>query len=191
MHRLLGGALQDDVGPLTMATARCALIVVPLLLLACRPQTTHDEQAVGPTSEEIVQARADAEAVVERFGRMWEDEDMTTFAKIIAQDADLVVVGTDAAERIVGYEAYYDLRQKQFASFDNVEFDVRHRVVKLGADARTAWFSEEFDILMLAQGEPVSLEGLRLTGGLEKRGTDWVIVQLHTSVPVPGQAAEY
>ena len=65
------------------------------------------------------------------------------------------------------------------------------RVVKLGANARSAWFSEQFDLFMLAQGDPVSLEGLRLTGGLEKRGDAWVIVQLHTSVPVPGQAAEY
>ncbi len=72
-----------------------------------------------------------------------------------------------------------------------MEFDVRERVIKLGADARSAWFSEEFDLLMLAQGNPVSLEGLRLTGGLEKRGDSWVIVQLHTSVAVPGQAAEY
>ena len=161
-----------------------------LAMLGCQPPGETVEPP-APTSEQIVQARTDAEAVVDRFGRMWEDEDMTTFAEIIAQDGDLVVVGTDAAERIVGYEAYQELRRQQFASFENVEFNVRNRVIKLSANAQSAWFSEEFDILMLAQGSPVSLEGLRLTGGLEKRGDNWVIVQLHTSVPVPGQAAEY
>ena len=170
--------------------ARAALTAVAS---GCRqPQ---DEQmaavAAGPTAEELVQARAEVETVIDRFGRMWEDEDMVTFSQIIANDADLVVIGTDAAEQIVGYTEYEQIRRRQFSSFENVEFDVRNRVVKLGADARSAWFSEEFDLLMLAQGDPVSLEGLRLTGGLEKRGDTWVIVQLHTSVPVPGQAAEY
>lgn len=163
-----------------------------LLMLGCEARPDEPQVEPGqPSSQEIVQARADVEEVVERFGRMWEDEDMETFAAIVANDADLVVVGTDAAEQIVGYDAYRELRRRQFASFENVEFDVRNRVIKIGSNATSAWFSEEFNLFMMAQGNPVSLEGLRLTGGLEKRGDDWVIVQLHTSVAVPGQAAEY
>jgi ketosteroid isomerase-like protein len=167
--------------------------VIVLMISGCRQPDGDDTTSdpVFPPAEELVQARAEVESVIDRFGRMWEDEDMATFSKIIAHDADLFVIGTDAAEQIVGYDEYERIRRQQFSSFENVEFDVRNRVVKLGLDARTAWFSEEFDLLMLAQGDPVSLEGLRLTGGLEKRGEEWVIVQLHTSVPVPGQAAEY
>lgn len=167
-----------------------AFLVIAIVLSGC----THEQDTrvdSTPTTDELLRAQAEVDSVVERFGRMWEDEDMSTFSRLMAHDADLVVIGTDAAEQIVGYDEYARIRRQQFASFENVEFDVRNRVIKLGADARTAWFSEEFDLLVLANGEPVSLEGLRLTGGLEKRDSSWVIVQLHTSVPVPGQAAEY
>ena len=167
------------------------VVLVGALVGGCEPEPDATPEARQPSSEELIQARVDAEEVIERFGRMWEDEDMSAFSRIIANDEDLVVIGTDAAEQIVGYREYERIRRRQFSSFENVEFDVRNRIIKVGADARSAWFAEEFDLLMLVQGSPVSLEGLRLTGGLEKRGDEWVIVQLHTSVPVPGQAAEY
>jgi hypothetical protein len=170
---------------------RTACGALALLLAGCQPAFDKSKNAPAPTNEEIVQARAEVDDLVNRFGRMWEDEDMATFDQIVAHDKDLVIIGTDAAEQIIGYDTYRELRERQFASFENVEFDVRNRVIKVGVDARSAWFSEEFDLFLLAQGNPVSLEGMRLTGGLEKRDTSWVIVQLHTSVPVPGQAAEY
>jgi len=102
-----------------------------------------------------------------------------------------VVIGTDAAERIIGFEAYRESRRRQYESFENIEFDVLKRDIKLSHDGRAAWFAEEFNLFLLAQGEPISLDGLRVTGGLEKRDSVWVIVQLHYSVPVAGQAAEY
>ncbi len=170
---------------------RTACGALALLLAGCQPGLDKTKNAPAPTTEEMAQARVEVDDLVNRFGRMWEDEDMATFDQIVAHDEDLVIIGTDAAEQIIGYDTYRELRERQFASFENVEFDVRNRIVKVGVDARSAWFSEEFDLFLLAQGNPVSLEGMRLTGGLEKRDTSWVIVQLHTSVPVPGQAAEY
>ncbi|NNE48005.1 MAG: nuclear transport factor 2 family protein [Rhodothermales bacterium] len=162
-----------------------------LLLAACQPASDKSKNAPAPSAEEIEQAYVEVDDLVHRFGRMWEDEDMATFDQIVAHDEDLVIIGTDAAEQIIGYDTYRELRERQFASFENVEFDVRNRIIKVAENGRSAWFSEEFDLFLLAQGNPVSLEGMRLTGGLEKRDTSWVIVQLHTSVPVPGQAAEY
>ena len=54
-----------------------------------------------------------------------------------------------------------------------------------------AWFSELLDWQVTAGGERVALEGMRFTGVLEKRNGNWMIVQMHVSVPVAGQAAEY
>lgn len=130
-------------------------------------------------------------AVIDRFGRMWEDEDMEAFANIVAQDADIIIVGTDSAEVWQGYEAYRDARQRQYESFENVEFNVYDQQIRMSEGGTVAWFSETFDLVTIAQGNPVSLEGIRLTGVLEKRRGYWRIVQLHNSVPVLGQAAEY
>ena len=162
--------------------------VVSLITGGCH---TDPNDNVGPSPSEIQAAHAEVADVVERFGRMWEDEDMRTFDQIVAHDDDLVVIGTDAAERIIGFEAYRESRRRQYESFENIEFDVLKRDIKLSHDGRAAWFAEEFNLFLLAQGEPISLDGLRVTGGLEKRDSVWVIVQLHYSVPVAGQAAEY
>ena len=55
-----------------------------------------------------------------------------------------------------------------------------------------AWFSEVLDVkVVVATGEAVELEGTRFTGVLEKRNGNWVLVQIHASVPVAGQAVEY
>ncbi len=160
-----------------------------IVLSACR--NNSDSEGPRLTPSEIGQLRTEVTEVIDRFGRMWEDEDMSTFDEIVARDEDLLIIGTDAAERIVGYEAYRDSRSRQFAAFENVEFEVLNRDVKVSSSGRAAWFAEEFNLLLLSKGEPISLEGLRVTGGLEKRGANWVIVQLHYSVPVAGQAAEY
>ncbi|MBT8399907.1 MAG: nuclear transport factor 2 family protein [Rhodothermia bacterium] len=166
-----------------------AVAAACLVLSSCRYNTDSEDPRLTPA--EIGQLRTEVTEVIDRFGRMWEDEDMTTFDQIVARDEDLLIIGTDAAERIVGYEAYRDSRSRQFAAFENVEFEVLNRNVKVSSSGKAAWFAEEFNLLLLSKGEPISLEGLRVTGGLEKRGADWVIVQLHYSVPVAGQAAEY
>lgn len=131
------------------------------------------------------------EAVIDRFGYMWEDEDMDTFDEIIAQDPNMIIIGTDTAEYLVGYENFRQTRQEQFDSFDNVEFSINNRDVRLSQDGTVAWFSEVFDLFIMAEENPVHLQDLRLSGVLEKRDGDWKIVHLHTSVPIAGQAAAY
>jgi hypothetical protein len=44
---------------------------------------------------------------------------------------------------------------------------------------------------VIADGQPLKLEGVRITSVFEKRKGNWVFVQAHLSVPVSGQAFEY
>lgn len=149
------------------------------------PDRTAEQRAARAEELEAV------ETVIDRFGHMWEDEDIDTFDEIIAQDPDMIVIGTDTAEYIVGYEDFRQIRQEQFDSFDNVEFSVNNRDVRLSQGGTVAWFSEIFDLFIMAEENPVHLRDLRLSGVLEKRDGDWMIVHLHTSVPIAGQAAAY
>jgi uncharacterized protein (TIGR02246 family) len=165
----------------TIAAAYLTFFAFALLPSTTQAQASYDRV----TEYEKVKA------VVDRFGRMWEDEDMEAFANVVAQDADIIIIGTDSAEVWLGYEAYRDARERQYASFENVEFNVYDQKIRLSESGTVAWFSETFDLVTIAQGNPVSLEGIRLTGVLEKRRGYWRVVQLHNSVPVLGQAAEY
>ena len=174
---------------------RRATIILLFLALGLAAAPASAQQLIASTGDAVSMDRvaelAEVKDVIDRFGRMWEDENMEEFATVVSQDADIVIIGTDEAENWIGYAAYRDARKRQFESFDNVEFNVYDQRITLSSSGNVAWFSQKFDLLVIAQGTPVSLEGIRLTGVLEKRRGYWQIVQLHNSVPVLGQAAEY
>ena len=135
--------------------------------------------------------RTEVNTVVNQMIEAIETEDMDLFAKITAHDADMVNFGTDATERWVGWDALKDSIEKQFASFDKTKLTVKDQSIKVDSSGKVAWFSEIADWDVIAQREPTHIEGSRITGVLEKRDGNWVIVQFHISVPVSTQAAEY
>ena len=126
-------------------------------------------------------------AVLDQLIQVLETEDVDVFSKIIVHDADMVNFGTDAAERLVGWEALKELMQKQFAATENSKLSVKDRVIKVHDSGKVAWFSEIIDWNLVSQGQEVKLEGLRATGVLEKRDGNWLVIQLHSSTPVKGE----
>jgi len=135
--------------------------------------------------------KAHIKKVVDQLEQFLETEDMELFSKIMAHDPDMVNFGTDAAERFVGWESLKELMQKQNASYENTKITVKDQVITVNTYGNAAWFSEVADWDLVAQGQPIKLQGSRFTGVLEKRNGDWVIVQFHASIPVSGQAAAY
>ena len=182
-----------------MKTIATLLLLVGAVLVSPRAQAQDSEEPADPLASTppvtrsvyITPEMQEVKAVIDRFGRMWEDEDLGTFDELIARDNDLIVIGTDDAEYIVGFDAFRKAREQQYASYENVEFNIYDQSIKLSQSGDVAWFSETFDLFLIAGNQSVSLEGIRLTGVLEKRDGKWKVVQLHTSVPVQGQAAEY
>ena len=140
---------------------------------------------------DIEAEKAQVQSVLDQWYQMVETGNLELFSRIMAHDPDMVTFGTDAAERWVGWEALNESVQKQFESFETKGISVRDQVIKISELGNVAWFSEVVDWDLLAQGEPVSLKGMRISGVLEKREGSWVIVQFHTSIPVAGQSAEY
>lgn len=135
--------------------------------------------------------KAQVKTVVDQLEEFLETEDMELLSKIFAHDSDMVNFGTDAAERIVGWEPLKELLQKQNASYENTKLTVKDQVIQVNKTGNTAWFSEIVDWDLVAQGQAVNLQGSRFTGVMEKRNGNWVIVQFHASIPVSGQAAAY
>ena len=140
---------------------------------------------------DIEAEKAQVQSVLDQWIQVVETENLELFSRIMAHDPDMVTFGTDAAERWVGWEALNESLQKQFESFETKGISIRDQVIKISELGNVAWFSEIGDWDLLAQGEPVSLKGMRFSGVLEKREGSWVIVQFHTSIPVAGQSVEY
>ena len=156
-----------------------SLVVAFLVLGACTQKV------------DIEAEKAKVKMVFEQLVQVSETKDNELLTKIYAHDPDMVNIGADSAEYVVGWEAMRDAMQKQSASFENMKISARNQVIKVHDSGKVAWVSIIWDVSLVAGGQPVSLKGVRFTGVLENRNGNWVIVQTHTSVPVSGQAAKY
>lgn len=158
--------------------------------LSCKEAEKEEaEEAVAVVDLEA--AKAAVNSALDQMIQAYETENVELFSKIWAHDPDMVILGTDAAERFVGYESVENSMKKQFESYEETKVTSRERIIKVHKSGEVAWFSELWDVKGKAQDQPYALEGMRVTGVLEKRNGNWVTVQWHASVPVSGQAVKY
>jgi ketosteroid isomerase-like protein len=135
--------------------------------------------------------KAAVNAVINQNLQMVITKDMDLMSKIYAHDDDMVFIGTDSAEYMVGWETIKKVMQKQFAGPETVNFSTRDKVIKVHDSGLVAWASMIVDWNVKVQGQAMRLEGIRSTSVFEKRNGNWVFVQAHVSVPVSGQAIKY
>jgi len=134
---------------------------------------------------------AGARAIVDDFWRAIQTQDTDLLAQVVADDDEMIAFGTDAAERWVGSKSYVEAEEQMMQVFDVERLARRDETLRIHGAGGVAWFSTVFDIGITVDGESMGFEGLRTTGVIEKRDDRWVIVQMHTSVPVAGQQVEY
>ena len=109
---------------------------------------------------------------------------MELLSKIMAHDSDMVNYGSDASEYFVGWEEFKGALVKMLPSLQESKITVKDQVIKICSAGDVAWFSESWDWNLKVDGNPVQINGQRLTGVLEKQNNNWVFVQFHNSVPV-------
>jgi ketosteroid isomerase-like protein len=161
------------------------LVILMALFLSCRCQQETAVQVDLETEEAAVRA------TMNQFWQSWEARDVDLLSEITAHDPDMVIFGTDAAERWVGFEEFRTAIEQQFAAMESVQPSVRDEVFKIHHSGEVAWYSSIADIEGTSLGEDFEIAGLRSTAVLEKRDARWVIVQYHGSAPVQGQLVEY
>jgi len=132
---------------------------------------------------DIEAEKAKVEIVLDQHIQLLKTEDMELLTAIYAHDPDMINIGTDATERIVGWEELKDLMQQQFDMTETNSVGVRERVIHIHTSGSVAWFSEILDWELTFNEETIEMEGLRATGVLDNRGGNWLLVQVHYSVP--------
>jgi len=169
-------------------------MVIPLVFLLCFAFACQKPEEVAEEPEPVVNIDAEKAAVkalIDDFVTGWETEDSELFSKIFAHDDDMIMFGTDAAEHFVGWEPMKESIQKQFDAAENIQVTIRELSIKVHKSGEVAWVSFLMDLKGESMGEPFSVEGMRITEVMEKRNGNWLIVQVHASVPVAGQAVKY
>ena len=162
-----------------------SLVIFMALFLSCRCQ----QEAV--VQVDLEKEESAARATMNQLWQSWETRDINLTSEVMAHDPDMVIFGTDATERWVGYEEFRTAVEQQFAAMESVQISASDEVFKIHNSGEVAWCSSIVDITGVSMGEDFEMAGLRFTAVLEKRDGKWVIVQAHFSVPVEGQAIEY
>ena len=151
--------------------------------------TDTPEAGTGPVDLEA--EKNAASAVLSKLWSAFKNQDLDLLSQVFAHDPEMIIFGTDAAERWVGFESFMEAEERMFAAFDVEEMSIRDEVVAVHDSGAVAWFSAVLDGVVLTKGESVPVEGIRITGVIAKRNDGWRIVQYHSSVPVEGQNIEY
>jgi hypothetical protein len=104
---------------------------------------------------------------------------------IMAQDDDFFIFHPDSKSTIVGFDAFKKFGEQIWMrkEFKATDFAVKGLRLKFAELGNAAWFSCLLDDHAEWNGQPIGWDNCRWTGTLEKRGGNWVIVQMHFSFP--------
>ena len=143
--------------------------------------------ATEPAKTAVAQVRA----VMDKFAEAWQAKDVAAATRLTVQDADMIWIGTDAAERWVGWKQLKSSCERQFAALEKLKLVPHDRVVKVSQGGDVAWVFELWDMDVVSGGQPAKIKDMRSTFVLEKRQGHWLLAQGHFSIGVAGQAVKY
>ncbi len=159
-------------------------VVICLFLLMGRQGIVNPEPILAEDLN-LEREKAEVGALLDRYLQAFRTKDLTLASEVYAHDIDLIVYGSSPTDRRKGWAQTEEYLKMYFASVDDIEIAIRERNVKVHGTGKVAWFAQVLTWKETEQGRTYTIDGLRITGVLEKRDRGWVIVQLHASGPPP------
>jgi hypothetical protein len=153
------------------------IVLIGLILISCN-KAGNKKIDFDPVKEKEKVA-----LVLEKYVIANEKQNLNLIKEVWASKPDIMVIGTNSDETVIGWEAIRDAMKIQFKNIEDTYISVRDQRIEINETGNTAWFSEFVNYNYIYKGKPVKYEGLRFTGVLEKINGDWLIVQSHMSIP--------
>ena len=135
-------------------------------------------------AEPRVSPRAEKEAIkstLDRYVAAVEHEDIRAYGRVLSHDSRMVNFGTDASERIVGWDSLQRAMESQFVTLKGAKIAASDITITLAPGGQSAWATSQWDFKATMGAQTVALP-VRCTWVLEKRRPNWVIVHFHKSV---------
>jgi hypothetical protein len=129
--------------------------------------------------------------VLDNFVLSHENKDLDLLSSCFSDKPDILILGTDEDELWVDKGSMGLAQERAYNTFEKIKLSVRDKLLKMSSLGKTAWFYMKVDWYVESDGEEYKYNDIRTTGVLEKEESSWRIVQLHTSLPVEGQAVRY
>ncbi len=167
---------------IVMKKSLLLMFVIALVLSSC-----------GFQEEEIIDIKAETDlvqAVLDQYVIANEEQNFSLIETIWAANENIVLIGTDSDEKLIGWSQIEEAFKHQFEAFKETFIVVSEQNIRLNETANTAWFSEIMNYNFIYNDEAKSFSGIRFTGILEKIEGKWLLVQGHLSIPAEAQLKE-
>lgn len=130
------------------------------------------------------QTEAAVMTVLNRFAEDYAKRELEGVLALFAPDSDVVMFGSGADEKRVGLTEIKALVERDWSQSDAASFT--YRWTSVSAAGPVAWVAADVTFKAKVGGQEVTLLG-RLTGVLENRAGNWLLVQGHFSLPAATQ----
>ncbi|HUV01974.1 MAG TPA: nuclear transport factor 2 family protein [Desulfobacteria bacterium] len=129
---------------------------------------------------------AEIKAVLERMAEAYQNNDVDAVMGCYAPDPGVVSIGTGNDEKYIGPEQLRQAYERDFAQSESVSMTFDWLSVSIAAAGNVAWVASDITVHVLVSGKDLTFSG-RLTGVMENRDGNWLIVQGHFSLPAAEQ----
>ena len=123
-------------------------------------------------------------ALMDQFNRGYMERDMEVIRSACAQDPDVMIYGTGADEKRIGWSAIEEQVKRDWSQAESTSISFDWTSISAAGDV--AWVATDVTFNMSVGGQSMQFQG-RGTLVAEKRGDDWQIVHSHFSFPASGQ----
>jgi hypothetical protein len=139
----------------------------------------------------LEEEREQVMALLDNFIKAHEEKNLEMLLSCFSDKPDITILGTDRDELWVDKVSMGKAQKRAYETFYTVKLSVRDKILKLCPDGEIAWFYMKVNWYIESEGESSTFDGIRTTGVLEKTRDKWAIAQIHTSMPIEGQAVRY
>jgi len=122
--------------------------------------------------------------LLDKYAQAYKNKDLEGILKLFIDDVDLVAIGTGFDEWIQGKDELWSGLKRDMDQAESV--DVKFRNMTYSASGNVAWISGHMNMEAKIDGQEIFLPG-RFTAVMEKRNDEWLIAQLHYSLPASEQ----
>lgn len=110
-------------------------------------------------------------------------EDISILSRYFVNDSALVWSQGSRAGIRTGWNDFRSAKEKAYSMFDSMSIEVIDRYINVDDLGSVAWFTEYIDANYVVADSLFSMEGIMVSGVLQKPGSDWMIVQYHVRYP--------
>lgn len=165
------------------------ILLLPFIFLMITACENSPKEAPAEKTKSVAidfdKEKAKVTELLDLLATSTESGNIDMIEKIWLPSEDVVLIGTENDEKLVGWSQIKEAISGQASSFEETLISITDQNVWFDRDARTAWFLEELNYNFIYKNKAMSLDGIRFTGVFYKTDEgEWKLVQGHLSMPV-------